>query len=423
MGAQSERATRALGIGVFAWCVLAAAPRMMCAQTVSQKGFAELRGMTYPQAAPNDATKAVGEFLFRYEATVRPVSWLSVTGIGDLRADSHDQTSDGWSLDWRDRGDRRPRLGVRRLDATVTRGGWSARVGKQFIRWGKADVLNPTDRFAPRDFLNVLDSEFLAVSGARLTAGLQADTLDLVFVPAFTPSRTPLDGQRWMPDVEVPAGATLVRAGRDLPGGAQAGARWNHVGHGFEFSLSAYRGYSHTPSVESLPTIQIYPPVIALRQFYPRQWMAGGDIAWPLSWFTVKAEAAFFGSEDARVDEYWLYVIQVERQAGEWFFVGGYAGETVTAARQNVSFAPERGLTKTFLGRAGYTIDASRSVSVEGAVRRNLNGWWLRGEYSQASGQHLRLTLQGSWIGGDPDDFFGRYRRNSHLTLALRYSF
>jgi hypothetical protein len=226
-----------------------------------------------------------------------------------------------------------------------------------------------------------------------------------------------------MPEAEVPAGATLVPAGRVLPGGAQVGARWNHVGRGFEFSLSGYRGYSHTPSIEFLPAIQIYPPVIALRQCYPRQWMAGGDMAWPLSWFTVKAEAAFFGSNDTRVDEYWLYVLQVERQAGEWFFVGGYAGEAVTAARQHMSFAPERGLTKAFLGRAGYTIDANRSVSLEGAVRRNLDGWWLRGEYSQASGQHLRLTLQGSWIGGDPDDFFGRYRRNSHLTAALRYSF
>jgi hypothetical protein len=398
-------------------------PGSASAQVFSQKGFAELRGTAYPQAASNDDTRAVGEFLFRYETTVRPASWLSMTGIADLRADTRDQTVDSWTLDWRDRGTERPRVGIRRLDATVTRGAFSARVGKQFIRWGKADVLNPTDRFAPRDFLNVLDSEFLAVSGARVTVGLQADNVDLIYVPQFTPSRTPLPGQRWAPETDVPAGARLVDAGRERPGGAQYGARWNHVGGGFEFSLSGYRGYSHTPSVQVLPAIQIYPPVIALRQFYPQQWMAGGDAAWPLSWFTVKAEAAFFGTDDARADQYWLYVIQIERQAGEWFFVGGYAGEAVTTARQDVSFAPERGLTKAFLGRAGYTIDTNRSVAMEGAVRQTLEGWWLRGEYSQASGQHLRLTIQGSWIGGDPDDFFGRYRRNSNLTATLRYSF
>ncbi len=32
-----------------------------------------------------------------------------------------------------------------------------------FIRWGRADILNPTDRFAPRDFMNVIDPDFLPV--------------------------------------------------------------------------------------------------------------------------------------------------------------------------------------------------------------------------------------------------------------------
>jgi hypothetical protein len=31
--------------------------------------------------------------------------------------------------------------------------------------------------------------------------------------------------------------------------------------------------------------------------------------------------------------------------------------------------------------------------------------------------------VQGSWIGGEPDDFFGRYRQNSNITASLRYSF
>ena len=56
--------------------------------------------------------------------------------------------------------------------------------------------------------------------------------------------------------------------------------------------------------------------------------MAGGDAAWPLSWFTLKGEAAFFGTNDTRAEEYWLYVIQLERQAGEWFFVGGYSARS-----------------------------------------------------------------------------------------------
>ena len=393
------------------------------AQSLSQKGFVELRGTGYAQETPVDTRRAVGELLFRYEASARPASWLTFGGAAEFRGDTHEQTTDDWTPDWEDRSIQRPRLSVRRLSATITRGPVTLDVGKQFIRWGKADVLNPTDRFAPRDYLNVTDSEFLAVTGARAVVGLQSDSLDVVFVPRFTPSRAPLAEQRWAAGDDLPANVTVIDAGRFFPDGSQFGARWNHVSPGFEFSLSGYRGFNHTPSIEPLATIQIFPPIVAFAQFYPRIWMVGGDAAVPLSHFTLKGEAAYFGTDDARVDEYWVYVIQVERQAGEWFFVGGYAGEVVTNNRQALAFAPERGLTKAFLGRAGYTIDTNRSVSFEGAVRQNLDGSWIRAEFSQASGQHLRLTVQGSWIRGDADDFLGRYRRNSHVTAAVRYSF
>jgi hypothetical protein len=118
-----------------------------------------------------------------------------------------------------------------------------------------------------------------------------------------------------------------------------------------------------------------------------------------------------------------LYVIQVERQSGELSLVGGYAGEVVTASRAAVTFAPDRGLAKSFLGRAGYTIDANRNVAVEAAVRQDGAGVWIKAEYSQASGQHWRVTTSATVIGGEADDFFGQYRRNSHGIVTLRYSF
>jgi hypothetical protein len=404
--------------------LLTAAARPAYAQAVSQKGFVEVSGTGYAQRADDDATRVEGEVLGRYEVSVKPASWLSLIGGVDFRADGHDQANRSWRLDWDDRTTQRPMLSLRRLSATVTKGALTAEIGKQFIRWGKADVLNPTDRFAPRDYLSVVTNDFLAVSGVRTVVGLQSNSLDVVFVPRITPSRTPLADQRWATSVELPAGVQVTDGGRRWPEGPQYGARWNHVGSGFEYSLSGYRGFSHTPSLEAGAVIAIYPPPpVPIVRFYPRLWTMGGDFARPLSRFTVKGEAAFFGTDDERVDQYWVYVAQVERQAGEWFFVGGYAGEAVTRKREDVSFAPERGLTNAFIGKAGYTIDTNRSLAFEGAVRRTFEGSWLRAEYSQACGQHLRVTAQANWIRGSEDDFLGRYRRNSNLRLALRYSY
>src|SRR5262249_8227255 len=133
---------------------------------------------------------------------------------------------------------------------------------------------------------------------------------------------------------------------------------------------------------------------------------------------------AHFSSHDDRADEYGLYVLQLERQAGEWVFVGGYAGEAITHhGSRAATFAPGRGLTKTFLGRAGCTIDANRTVAFDTAARQNGDGFWLKGEYSQALGQHWRATLNLTLIRGDLTDFLGQYRRNSHALVVMRYSF
>jgi hypothetical protein len=310
---------------------------------------------------------------------------------------------------------------VRRLSATLTHRALTVDVGKQFIRWGKADLVNPTDRFAPRDFVNVFENDFLAVTGVRGVVQARGETLDVVWVPRFTPSRIPLFNQRWTSVPPEAMGTPLVDAGTRLPSGTETGVRWSHMGAGYETSLSFFDGFNHLPIVEA--TLRPAPLEIDLTRTYPSIRTYGGDAAVPTRWLTVKGEAAYFTSSSADADEYVLYVLQVERQTGEWLLVGGYAGEAITRRRSTLTFAPDRGLTRAIIGRASYTIDANRSAAFEGAVRQNGDGGYAKGEYSQAHGQHWRATIAATLLRGKPDDFLGQYRRNSHVTLALRYSF
>ncbi len=394
------------------------------AQTFEQRGFLELGTELYPQKGQQDDTRAVAEALFRYEPAADLARWLRVRGSFDARIDTYRQVARRWDVDVRDRTRQRPALSVRSANATLSRGRVTVDLGKQFIRWGKADIVNPTDRFAPRDFLTVTTSDFLAVSGVRVAWGGDADTVEGGWVPWFTPSRTPLYDKRWAVLPEEATGFDLIDAGVTFPGGSQWGTRWNHLASGYEYSLSYFDGYNHLPSIDAAvyPTFAP-PPALALAQRFPRMRMAGGDLAWPLPWFTLKAEAGYFTSPDRDADEYVQYVIQVERQQGELFLVGGYAGEAVRVRRTQADFAPDRGLSKALLGRASYTIDANRSVAAEAAVRQDFSSVWLKGEYSQAVGGHWRATATGAFIRGEPDDFIGQYRLNSHLSAALRYSF
>lgn len=414
------------------WVLAAACCLPLCGQEFTQRGFVETRGTFFPQTAPSDSGRAIGDILLRYEMGMKLTPWLRFNGAIDGRTDTHRQTERQWRIDWQDRGMLRPAVSLRRFSLTANRGKWTAEAGKQFIRWGKADILNPLDRFAPRDFLNVVDTEYLAVMAGRVTWESGADTVDVVWQPRFTPSRSPLLLQRWGGAGGVLGGAEtpvdfpvelVLRQGRaTLPGGQQWGVRWNHVGRGYEASGVFYQGHNHLPLIDG--RISTFPDLkLELFNYFAQLRMAGGAVAAPNRWFTLKAEGAYFSSSTPAADNYFQYVVQAERQSGEWTFVGGYAGEYVTARRNLFDFAPDRGLTRSFLGRASLQLNPRDTVAVDAALRQNGEGVWIRGEFTHSFNDHWSVRTGGTLIRGQSTDFLGQFRRNSHVSLAFRYSF
>ena len=403
--------------------VILCATALVCrAQNFTQRGYFDTRAFIFPQTVSGDSGQVVSDNLLRYEAAWKPKPWLRLQAGLDGRFDSHRMAERELRLDWRDRGIERPALSARRFSATVHQRAWTLEVGKQFIRWGKADILNPTDRFAPRDFVGVVDNDFLGVTAARLTWESGDNTVDAVWQAQFTPSRIPLLNQRWVVVPEQAQSFTLRDAGARYPGGPQFGLRWNRLARGFEYSLSVFDGYNHLPLLDG--DVVLTPAVrVDVRRAYAKIRTYGADAAVPLRWFTVKGEAAYFTTTTSNADEYLMYVIQVERQHGEWTFVGGYAGEWVTERNVVADFAPDRGLARAFLGRASYAIDPRQDIAFETAVRQNGDGMWLKSEYTRLLTSHLSALVSFTLIRGEPTDFLGQYRRNSHFILGLRYSF
>lgn len=308
-------------------------------QDYSQRGFVQSQATIYPQEAANDSGHAVGEIQVHYESFYKPWSSVQFAGALDIRSDTHHQTERDWRFDWKDRERQRPQLSLHRLSVQYHRGGFTIEAGKQFVRWGRTDIVNPTDRFAPRDFLTVVDNDFLGVGAVRATYERGSNTVDVVWSPRLTPSRTPLFSQRWFIS---PPGTPAFAVERSIPPGSQSGIRWSHTGD-VEFAAAFYSGFNHLPSYEPVPG------TFVVRETYAEQRMIGGDLGIPLRFLAIKGEAAYFHSPDHRSDNYVLYVVQLERQAGEWFFIGGYGGEAVTERR------PDRGL------RSGPGDDANNS--------------------------------------------------------------
>ena len=388
----------------------------LSAQDFTQRGFVQTGLTLYPETAPNDSGHAVGDALFRYEASYKVRPWLRISAALDAAFDTHEQVERSAHLDWQDRSLERPMLSLRELNATISKGKLTAEFGKQFIRWGKADLLNPTDRFAPKDFLSVTDPGFLAVTAARVIYDTGSDSFDLVWQPRFTPSRTPLLDQRWTVLPESLENVPLRDLGSLFPGRSSFGARWNHIGSGYEVSASFYDGFN------SLPVFQAYSND-DFRRIYPALRLYGADAAVPLPWFTVKAEAAYYTSPDKQQDEYVIYVIQFERQIKELAHGGWLRRRCRYLVHAGIAIFARAGVRARHSGPCAvhHRFHSQRGYGCGCPPERPRQ--LARTVYSQSLGQHWRITTGFTWIRGDPSDFLGQYHRNSYALLALRYSF
>jgi hypothetical protein len=385
-------------------------------QVFSQRGFVNVSTTGYPQTTPNDQAHGLGESELRYEAKWRPTPWLTLNGSLDARVDTHRQDERSLHLDWQNRTLARPSLSVHRLSAILTKDNWTVELGQQFVRWGTADFLNPTDRFAPKDFLNVLDQETLPILAARVTYAKNRNTFDVVWQPLFTPGRIPLFSQRW---TLLPPGTNFVVENPVYPGRSSFGARWDYNASGYEYSLSYYDGFDYLPLFKQLAIA----PAPALSLSFASLRLYGGDAAIPVKPFTLKMEVAYYTSPAQQEDEHALYLVQLERQIHELGVALAYAGDLVTSAGNTAQSSLERGFARSIIGHANYVIDPNRSLLLDLVVRQNGRGSVVRPKYTEAYGQHWRITVGYAWVRGSNDDFLGRYHLNSYAIAEARYSF
>jgi hypothetical protein len=382
-----------------------------------QKGYVEFRAFGFPDTTYNDTAHFIGEAVIHYDVAFGLAPYWTLKGSTETRSDTHRQTEREFRLNIDDRGLQRPNFSIGRVSLEYKRGPVTLEAGKQLIRWGTTSILTPTDRFAPRDYLFVVDNDVLAVMAARLEYTHGKDRFELVAQPIFTPSRLPLLNQRWTLVPERFQHITVSDTVNRIPGGTQLGARWKRSSTRYEASLSFFDGFNYLPLIGR----SINRRDIVSERTFPQMRMYGGDFAVPVRGLTFKAESAYFTSTTRFADEYVLYVMQVEQARPRWSWTAGYAGEAITQKRTLLNFAPDRALARSLLAKGRYELTKTRGIGAETSAGKN--GTWLRTEYREKWNQRWSAAVSFTLLRGEPNDFFGQYRKNSFFNLSLRYSF
>ena len=336
-------------------------------------------------------------------------------------ATTHHQVERAWRVDFSDRGSRRPALSIRRLSATL-------HYRRLTVDAGNSSAgAKPTSSRRPIVSRRAISSTSWTPSFSRhrRAGGRSGGQRDVrgSDCSSLHASRVPLVDQRWTAVPPQAAGIRLVDGGRAFPPGrkrASAGPTW---APGYEYSFSFFDGFNHLPNIEAHARAvgsrraRVEPRLSAIKSF-------GADAAVPPRWFTVKGGRLLHlvHAGDRRVR-----ALRPAARTADGRISAGWRdtpGSQIHKAARTADLRA-RPAEADEVGRRPRVLHDRREPqrSARGAVRQNGHGGYVKAEYSQARGQHWRMTVTGSVIAGRVNDFLGQYRRNSHLSAALHYSF
>lgn len=327
-----------------------------------------------------------------------------------------------WHLEleglWRARGVQEARLG--QAFYRHRQGHWQWTLGRQVHDWGVTDTVSPSDLLNPRDWRDPTRSRKISLPSLSLRHARAGHQLELVLTPGATASRLP-DGV-WAP--ALPVGISVLPVQHPAQQ-AQLGLRWTGQALGGDTSLVLYHGHSHAPTAvwaqtdAGLPALQpLQDRLNAVALGHVRE--LGSQSLLRLEWGLHQAR---------RSDNFSQWVAGIEQTLNgpgdeDWHLVLQWQGEYAVRRSPEI---PEgwwdfrRLFNHQMLARAQQQTDDPEAwrLSLEGSWKPGERQRFIRLEAQRRLNNQLELTLGAVAIAGQPDTFWGQYRRLSRWTASL----
>ena len=333
--------------------------------------------------------------------------------------------------------------------------GVEIKIGQQIIPWGKSDGVNPTDYFTAKDYtlLNPDDEvRRMGALAANLSFTPKQGTSPVTFqvvVQANYPQTRLL-----IPEGSIPPGIAFQRY-PDSPIPFQSssfefGGRILFQKPDFDFSLSAFSGFTH------FPQYIVDPGTLQVRPITPAETAVGGDASFNIDAFVVRLESALHMPENGRDTDplaglvqpwHWDSVVGVERPIGDdfraqfqflyrWYVF--YRSPTIATPNPTLNqlilgvananalilnYQRQSNPGATFrLGYASEQSDFSADVFLIGYFSQGQD-YLVRPQLGYTPVTNLKLTLGADIYGGDPTRPLGALRDRTHGFFEAKYLF
>ena len=215
---------------------------------------------------------------------------------------------------------------LREAYASYLGAGFEIKLGQQIIPWGKSDGVNPTDYFTAKNFTLLNPDEEVRRTGAvSLNGTFTPDEGNSPFSFQFVIQANAPQTKLLIPDQSVPQGVQFQKYGEvSLPfqGRSEFGVKISYLKSNYDFSLSAFRGYSH------FPEYVLNPATLTVSPIYPAQTTVGADASFTANQYIIRFESALLMPDNGRETDplagmvepwHWDSVLGAERPIGDDF--------------------------------------------------------------------------------------------------------
>lgn len=306
-------------------------------------------------------------------------------------------------------------------------------LGKQVIRWGKSDEINPTDNFTPEDF-----SEFTARDRAdrkipvwMVRGDYYADpfTYEFVFLPYFVPSPNIPKESDWYLPVLSGLEASGLTIDENVPEktfkNCVVANKISYRAEDFDMSLSYASHFNETAS------LLIAPPNVVFG--YERQNSVGGEFEVTTGEFGFRGEGVYttddpFSTSDQTVPGLVKTRDTVAVVVGaDHTFASDVYVNVQYYVKHVMDFSPDLAATENdqsiIWSVSRKFLREDLEILCGGRYYVDPRGYYVSPEVRYRLNDHARLRLLALFMGGNGNGLMGQWDRNDQVGVELKLLF
>ncbi len=322
------------------------------------------------------------------------------------------------------------------------------RIGKQQIVWGKADGVFITDIVSPLNLTEFLLPDFdeirIGVVSAKMDYYIGNSTIEAIWIPQFTPTKTPATNSSWYIQPEFPAPPTFDWSKSNINPSLENSEfflKYSAITSKIDFDLMGGYTWDDSPTMHvqkqfGMDTSTVPPqPVLTglnITPEYHRLTVGGGSFSTEIKGVILRGEAAYYNgkyfqttdpqAQDGLIEKDYLhYVVGLDFNIGDVKLSTQFIQQYILDYNDMIE-NDEMLNTATFLARYDMFRETLH-LELFSYIGLTNEDALIRPKITYDFDDSFSILLGANIFIGDENGMFGRYQDNSMVYTKIKYSF